>query len=159
MADPAKLMEMLHPMREPPLPDSVVPALVMLAAGCLGAAVLAGFAWRLYHHASGRRTSALRALAATRALNPADRLAAQAALLRRMAHVLGREEAMHEQGGAWLASLDHCFRTNFFSTGLGTAYGDALYRRGPAADVAALDRALAELFARLRPPSKRKAGG
>ena len=157
MADPVKLMEMLHPMREPPLPDSIVPAIVMLAVGCVTAALLASLAWRTRRQAGGLRASALAALAATRALAPPERLAAQAALLRRLSRALGGDGTARQQGGAWLENLDRVFRTDFFSKGPGAAYGDALYGRRPSADVEALDTSLAGLFAGMRPISRQTA--
>ena len=152
MADVAKLIEMMHPMREPPLPDSLVPALVVLALGCVAAAVVIAIVWRA-RRAGGLRASAAAALAASRALDPDERLAAQAALLRRIARAVAGESAARQHGAAWLESLDGCFKTDYFSKGEGRAYGDALYAHRPAADVEALDRALVALLSRLRPAS------
>jgi hypothetical protein len=157
MADPLKLVEMLHPMRPPPLPDSIVPGLVMLATGCLVAAASAGLAWHGRRRTSNLRASALSALAETRVLNPADRLAAQAAVLRWLAHALVGNSVARQQGGPWLASLDRCFRTDFFSAGAGTVYGDALYRPATAADIESLDRSLGTLFSRVRSAPRPKA--
>ncbi len=156
MVDSAKAIEMLHPMREPPLPDSFVPALVMLLGGCATAAVLIGLAWHARRRTRDLRAPAFAALAATRTLGSAERLAGQAALLRRLALAFGSAGAARLQGPAWLDSLDRCFTTDFFSRGAGAAFGDALYAPQPAADVEALDRSLAGLFAGMRRVARRR---
>ena len=152
MADVSHLLEMMHPMREPPLPASLAPFLVTLGLGCVAAAALFVVYWQALRRRSDLRRSAEAALSASRALAPPERLAAQANLLRRLVRVVAGESEARRQGAAWLESLDRAFATQFFTEGDGKAYGDALYApRLP--DVDALDQALAGLFRVLGRPS------
>ena len=160
MADVAQLLQGLHPMREPLPPTPVMPFLAMLSVGLAVAAV--GFvAWRLARRRrAGLRRSAELALAGTRGLDPAERMVAQARLLRRVVRASAGENAARAQGDGWLAALDRTFATTFFTTGAGRAYADGLYRRGEAGrstdQVDALDRSLAELIARLGTKNRAK---
>ncbi len=153
MPDVAQLLQSLHPMREPPPPAPVAPFLAMLAAGVAIAAI--GFvAWRqARRRRAGLRRSAELALAGTRGLDPAERMLAQARLLRRVVRASAGDGAARAQGDTWLAALDRTFATTFFTTGAGRAYADELYRRGDAGrnkeHVEALDRSLAELIPHL----------
>ena len=148
MADPAAALDALRPLHLPEMAEGTAIMLAMAGAG-LVAALLAG-AWLLPRLAARHvlRRAALAGLAATRALAPAERIAAQAMLLRRLARTLGADAGA--QGEAWLATLDHLFATPFFTTGAGRAIADAPYRPVAAAEVAALDRGLQRLFAGLR---------
>ena len=149
MPDVGQLLQSLHPMREPPPPSPVAPFLLTLGVGVAVAAI--GFvAWRRARlRRAGLRRSAAQALAASRGLAPAERLAAQAHLLRRLVRARLGETAAAAQGEGWLAALDRAFATTFFTDGAGRAYADALYRRGGAGDVEALDRSLVGLIAHL----------
>lgn len=157
LADVAQLLQNLHAMREPPPPSPVAPFLLMLTAGVVLAA--AGFvAWRLAsRRRAGLERAATLALVATRGLAPAERVAAQARLLRRIVLLKKGESAARAQGGDWLATLDGTFATRFFTEGAGRAYAEALYRRDigqSAVEVEALDRSLADIIHRMG-PSKR----
>lgn len=147
MDEAAALLSSLRPFREPPPPASILPHLTMLLVGLvLGALV----ALLVRHYRAARRPirrAALAALVATRGLEETDRVAAQAMLLRRLAARLG--EPTRQQGEAWLHTLDTTFSTRFFSAGEGRAYGEALYRPGPAPEVERLDAALTGLIDRL----------
>ena len=151
MADVAQLLQTMHPMREPPPPAPIVPYLVMLAVGILGAALAFVVIRQAGHARAGLRRSAEAALAGSRQLLPAERLAAQARLLRRIVRTVAGDGAARAQDGAWLGVLDRTFATTFFASGDGRVYGDALYRRGAEADVEALDQALSGFIAALRP--------
>ncbi len=155
MADVARMLELMHPMREPPPPSPVAPFLVMALLGCAAAVLALALVWQAWRRGAGLRRSALAALAASRALVPDERFAAQAGLLRRLARRLGGEAAARLHGQAWLERLDAMFGTRFFTQGEGQAYGDALYARQCVSDVDALDRSLARLIANL--PSRRPA--
>jgi hypothetical protein len=147
MGDPSDLLQQLRPLRAPP-PDGAAEILVMALLGCVAAAV-ATSAW-LFWRARRRplRRAALSALAAARPHPAADRLAAQAKMLRDLVGALEGGVA-RLQGEAWLARLDALFATTLFSDGEGRAFGDALYR--PRADDPSetLDRALRKLLSRL----------
>lgn len=150
MADVIRLLDTMHPLREPPAPEAITPYLALLACGCAIALIVLIAAWRVRHHRSALRASAEAALAAARELAPAERLAAQANLLRRLVRTLVGDEAARAQGGAWLERLDRVFQTRFFTQGEGAAFGETLYRRTPALDVDALDRALVGLISKVR---------
>jgi hypothetical protein len=148
--DVAQLLQTLHPLREPPPPTPVLPYLAMLTVGVAAAASLLGIM-----RFAGRRQRELRlraeaALAAARRLPPADRLAAQAHLLRALVRSLHGDEEAKLGGGVWLQRLDHTFRTTFFSQGDGRAYGDDLYRRQGTVSAEKLDGALHRLIRRGR---------
>ena len=155
MADTGRLLELMHPMREPPQPAAVTPFLFTAGLGCLVALVAFALYWIALRRRAGLRRAAEAALAASRALAPPERLAAQAMVLRRLVrNVLGEGEA-RAQGPVWLQTLDRLFATRFFTQGEGKAYGDALYAPSTAPDVDALDRALAGMIAKL--PARRVA--
>lgn len=150
MADVSRLLETLHPMREPPPPPSILPFVVMVVLGCAAAAVL----FLVFREAKLRRARNLRrtaeaALAVSRPLVPAERLAAQALLLRRLVRRLRGDAEARRQGTPWLASLDETFDTRFFTEGEGRAFGEALYRSRVAPDVDELDRSLANLLVKM----------
>ncbi len=143
-----RMLEMMHPMREPPQPASLAPFALTLAVGCGAALVLLALYLRALHRRRDLRRAAEVELARTRALAPAERLAAQASLLRRLVRRVAGEAEARRQGTTWLESLDRVFATRFFTQGAGAAYGDALYARR-AVDVDALDAALSGMFAKL----------
>lgn len=152
MVDVARLLETMHPMREPPPPAPIAPYLVMLGLGCAAAGVLLFVAWQMRRRRMALRASAEAALAASRGLAPADRLAAQAHLLRRLARRLDGDAAARASGDDWLQRLDRIFDTRFFTDGAGAIFGDKLYRQPAGVDVDALDRSLSGLIAQLRRP-------
>lgn len=145
------LLETLHPLREPPAPDSIMPYLVVVLLGVVlaGAAVLVLIAAR---RRRGRIHAAAQAeLAAARGLSVPERLAVQAMVLRRVARQVGGEPTVKAQGAAWLERLDGIFATQFFTRGAGQVYGAGLYQRAAAVDdVDALDREVLRLIARVR---------
>ena len=149
MADVARLLETLHPLREPPAPAPIAPVLAMLAIGCVAAMLAFVVAWRVGRRRTAVRGAAAAALAASRALAPPERLAAQAGLLRRLVRGALGEPAAREQGEAWLRRLDQMFETRFFTEDAGVVFGDPLYRRPSDLDVEALDRSLLGFFAKM----------
>lgn len=147
MADPSSLFERLRPLHAP-ASDGIVEIVAMAFIGslCAAAMSLAFLSWRARRRPL-RRTS-LEALAASRALPPAERLAAQARMLRHVASALtGRTACLH--GEEWLARLDGIFATKLFSEGRGRAFGEELYRPHEDDPVEALDRELERLLARV----------
>ncbi len=152
MADTDRLLELMHPMREPPQPAAVTPFLFMVGVGCLAALAAFVLYWIALRRRAGLRRSAEAALAASRALAPPDRLAAQAMVLRRLVRSTVGDRDARAQGSVWLQTLDRLFATHFFTQGEGQAFGDALYARSIAVDVDALDRALGRLIATFSPP-------
>jgi len=147
MADPSSLFEQLRPLHAP-ASDGIVEIVVMAFIGSLSAAAmsLAFLSWRARRRPL--RRASLEALAASRALPPAERLAAQALMLRRAASALtGRTACLH--GEEWLACLDEIFATKLFSEGRGRAFGDNLYRPCEEVPSQALDRDLERLLARV----------
>jgi hypothetical protein len=147
MADPASAIARLRPPHPPP-PDATTEILLMaFAGGVLAIVVVSAISlFRARRHPLRRR--ALATLAATRALPDAERIAAQARLLRDVARACdaGAAELF---GDPWLTRLDALFATCFFTRGAGRAFGEALYRPGDA-PAAALDAGLARLLAGLK---------
>ncbi|WP_036296766.1 DUF4381 family protein [Methylosinus sp. PW1] len=147
MADPSDLLQQLRPLRAPP-PDGAADILLMALIGCGAGALLtlAILFWRARRRPL--RRAALSALASARALPAAERLAAQARMLRDLVGALEGGVA-HTHGDSWLTRLDAIFATTLFSEGEGRAFGDALYRPRVDDPSERLDRALQKLLSRL----------
>ncbi|MGO9674386.1 MAG: DUF4381 family protein [Methylocella sp.] len=149
MADPVALLDELRPLHNVASGvDGAAPIVAMTLLGCAAALILTFTLGPWLARRRALRREALENLAATRALPAPDRLAAQAAILRRLVRSVNGAAA-RERGDAWLDSLDLTFSTRFFSKEQGEAFGDALYRPVADLDVAALDAALERLFARI----------
>ncbi len=149
MADPAHLLAELRPLHNVAgAVDGAAPVVAMALLGCAAAIILSCTLGPWLSRRRALRRYALDNLAAARALPGEERLAAQAAILRRLVRTLNGAGA-RERGAAWLASLDSTFSTRFFSKERGEAFGDALYRRPADLDVDALDESLERLFARI----------
>ena len=149
MAEPVRSIEMLRPLQAPDMSEGLSLAAIMLA-GCILALALAAWLRPRWQRRHGVRRAALAALAASRALAPGERIAAQSMLLRRVLRTLGHGEAARGQGEAWLASLDAIFATPFFTQGAGQSLAGAQYRPARQAVAEALDEGLARVFAGLR---------
>jgi Domain of unknown function (DUF4381) len=96
------------------------------------------------------RRAILSALGAVRRMPAEVQLAEQALVLRRLARTLGGEAAATLRGDAWLAALDHWFRTDYFTCGEGRCFVDDLYRRGNSCNPDATLNRLENLARRLR---------
>jgi hypothetical protein len=163
MADPIRPLEALRDIHMPAGGDAAVPVVAMILVGCALAVALSLGLWPMFRRWRAVRRSALGALALTRVLEPAERLAAQAVLLRRLVRTIDGDAAARLQGRAWLDHLDRQFATRFFTEGAGRAFGEALYRplsgqdvdrdiidRGIIdRDIGALDASLARLIGRI----------
>jgi len=129
VSDTATLLATLADVREPPTPDTGLPWLILLNVA-LAIAWLVLLLWQRHRRRNAWRREALATVHALRDDDSPDGPAALATLLRQVArHRLG-DGVARLGGDDWLAALDRCFRTNWFSTGEGRAFGDALYRRG-----------------------------
>ena len=117
--DIGRVLEMMHPMREPPQPASLAPFAITLAIGCALTLVLLGLAIAARRRRADLRRAAVAELARTRALAPPERLAAQAALLRRLVRRVAGEAAARAQGPAWLERLDAVFADALLHAGGG----------------------------------------
>ncbi|MDN3626506.1 DUF4381 family protein [Methylobacterium isbiliense] len=131
----------LHP---PPDPGGLrLDVLAAIGLGLLLAAVtLLLRGWLARRRVSVRR-AALADLAASRGLDPAARLLAQARLVARLAATLGAE------GADPAAALDRLLATDFFTAGPGRALTRDLYAR-TVPDTEAIDAGLVRLLARVR---------
>jgi hypothetical protein len=150
MVDPAQVLSALRPLHHAAAPGDLLSSMAAMSLlGCAAAVSLSYFSrpWLMRRHAL--RRSALNDLAAARRLPPNERIAAQAAILRRVVAALDGSAAGRQRESLWLARLDLIFSTQFFSAGEGRAFGDALYQPMTNADVKALDKALADFFARI----------
>ena len=124
----------------------------IVAAAALGllAALLVGLVRHLRSRTRATvRRAALHALAATRGLEPGERLVAQARLLRRLARTLRGDDVAQAEGADWAVRLDALLRTDFFTRGAGRVLADGLYRR-QAPDLDAIEAELARLIGRIR---------
>lgn len=149
MADPGQILEGLRKIHPPAGADSASPALLMTLTGsALSIALCAAF-WSKFRRWREVRRATLEALAAARHLPPGERLAAQAAVLRRLIRTLCGDGPARQQGRDWLACLDSAFSTRFFTEARGQIFGEALYRPLSGQDVDALDHSLRRLFARI----------
>jgi hypothetical protein len=151
MVDPARALDGLRDIHWPVAADAAGPVVTMILIGCLLAGGLSAGLWPLLRRWRAVRRSALAALAASRSLDPPERLAAQAVLLRRLVRTIDGDAAGRLQGRDWLERLDRLFATRFFTEGAGSGFGEALYRppsgEDPDRHIDALDASLARLFA------------
>ena len=129
MNDIAPLVSRLHGMRlpEPPAPDYAGLALAILTVLVVTGILAAGVVWfRQRLPASHHEALALLERAAT-IVQPAERLTQYATILRRLVLIRSDPKAAASHGVEWLTLLDFHFKTEFFRTGAGHAFGDALY--------------------------------
>ncbi len=96
------------------------------------------------------RNAALQALAASRSLEPGERLLAQAHLLQALAAKLQPATPAGEGRLHWSAILEQKLRTDFFSIGAGTALCSGLYSPDSKADPDRLEQELRLLLRRVR---------
>jgi hypothetical protein len=148
MADPALMLATLRDIHWP-AGSGGAPLFVTMLIGSTLAVALSVALWPKMRRWRAVRRSALAALSLTRGLDPAERLGAQAVLLRRLVRTIAGEDAARRQGADWLECLDRLFATRFFTEGEGRTFGEALYQPLSDQDVDALDAALARLFARI----------
>lgn len=132
MATAPDPLDALRPLRLPPAPESSLVETLALAtavgvAAALGLVLLVA-AWRTFAAWRAPRREALAALARAALLPPAERLAAEARLLRAYAARIAGAEAARLQGTDWLRRLDATFATTFFTAADGRMFGEWLYR-------------------------------
>ncbi len=149
MTDQAEALSGLRPINPAVDAGGVTALIAMALIGCACALALALLFRVMARRCRAIRRSALAELATSRSLQPDERLAAQAALLRRVIRTVEGDAPARLRDKDWLACLDRTFGTSFFTGGGGRAYGEALYRPSSSRDVEALDHALAGFFARL----------
>lgn len=148
MADTAEILTELRDLRVPeptglgPLADTAAAFSLGLAAALVVALLLRAVASR----PPSRRQAALAELAQTRRLAPAERLMAQATILKRVAAELGTDG-----GGEWPAALDRQLGSDFFSAGPGVGLRQCIYRRDTSSvDPDLIEREVARLLRRMR---------
>ncbi|MFU8816633.1 MAG: DUF4381 domain-containing protein [Pseudomonadales bacterium] len=73
---------------------------------------------------------------------------------RLLIHGLGDDQARRANGEAWLALLDRHADEPAFTSGPGSALGDARFRPDVTADTAAVHQAISRLLARIQPRDK-----
>lgn len=150
-AEAPATLDQLRALHLPGGATGLVPGEVLLAL-ILGfsAALLVGLLRFLIGRARASvRRAALADLAASRSLDPPERILAQARLLRRLVRTVNGDEAASAQGRDWAARLDGLMRTDFFTAGAGRVLVDGLYRRD-VPDPARLDAELTRLIGRLK---------
>ena len=146
--DPLAGLRALH---LPPQPSSFWSDLGFAAAAGLAVALVLALVIRLVVRPKrSLRASALDAFAQASALPPADRRAAQAAILRRVVRTVAGDEAARATGQTWAETLDRTFATDLFTARSGRVFADGLYARpGAGQDDPELDRELGALLAKL----------
>lgn len=146
-------LDLLRPVRWPETVPVVDAGSVLEAgmAGAVAALVVVGtLVAARRRRIPGPRREALQRLRAARSLPPAERLAAEAALVRHYAgRVKGGAVAM-SQGEDWLRALDELFGTTAFTAGDGRLLADGLYRPGGAPEDNRVGRLLEDLLTRQR---------
>jgi len=149
VADATQLLKDLRPLHMASSVDDVTPLLVMSLLGCAAALVLYFFLAPWIKRRRLLRTSALDRLARARTLPAAERLAAQASILRSLVKALNGNMAAHARGAEWLTCLDTTFSTHYFSSGQGQVFSDPLYQPAVSFDIEAIDKVLAGFFRRI----------
>lgn len=148
----AESAEVLAQLRDLHLPElSEVGILADWAAGAsLGLLVSLLFLIllrRFVRRLPSRREAALKALAESKDLEPAERLLAQARILQTLAQELqpASSDAAH-----WSTVLEEYLKTDFFTAGPGKVFSEGLYRPALCADPEELERELLPLLKRVR---------
>lgn len=117
---------------EAPVSPSLWPLYLCLAV-C--AAALVVFAIRHYKRKRTWHRPALKKLKEIQRGSTAESLQQTAVLLKRIALTEGNREAIqHLNGERWLQYLDRFFNTDYFSSGNGRIFGNALYQPDAFAD-------------------------
>lgn len=149
IADSAEVLAQLRDLHLPELSEAGILADWAAGAslGLLVSLVVLLLLRRFVRRLPSQREAALKALAASRRLEPAERLLAQARILQTLALKLPPASS----GGAhWSAVLEGYLKTDFFSAGPGRAFREDLYRPASPADPEELERALLPLLKRVR---------
>lgn len=146
----ADVLEELRDIHLPSLSEGSVVA--DWAAGCalglLVAVLVMLLARAVVRRPASRRAAALADLTASRGLQPAERLLAQARILQQLALQLNLRPG--DSGEHWSIQLGHRLGSDFFASGQGAGMSEALYRPNSAIDPALLDQELLRLLKRLK---------
>lgn len=151
-ADSAEVLARLRDLHLPELPEVGILAdwAAGMSIGLLVSLVLLLLLRRFVRRLPSQREAALKALAACRTLEPAERLLAQARILQSLASKLQPASSGEMAGAHWSVVLEGYLKTDFFSAGPGKAFHEDLYRPVLPADPEALERALLPLLKRVR---------
>ncbi len=148
-ADSAETLARLRDLHPPEL--SEVSILADWAAGAslglLLSLALLMLLRRFVRRLPSRREAALKALAASRTLEPAERLLAQARILQTLAQDL---QPASSGAAHWHRVLEGYLKTDFFTAGSGKALSEDLYRPVSSADPDEIERELLPLLKRVR---------
>ena len=123
--DTAALLAQLRDIHLPPAPaePSVWPSVVAIL---LFASSLILFLLKRRHRTASWSDEAIKELDEIQNMHPDCAVHRTAALLKRI--VLTHDSSVrHQTGEQWLHSLDHFFRTDYFSRGNGRLFGHTLY--------------------------------
>ncbi len=148
----AESVEVLAQLRDLHLPElSEVSILADWAAGAslglLVSLLLLILLRRFVRRLPSRRETALKALAASKDLEPAERLLAQARILQTLAQDL---QPASSSTTHWSRILEGYLKTDFFTAGPGKALSEDLYRPVSPADPDEIERELLPLLKRVR---------
>lgn len=148
---PSDELDALRALRLPPGSAPFWSDVALAVALGLAFAVALAFAIRMLARPRlSLRAEAIKAFEAAATLPPADRRAAQAALLRRIVRSVEGEDAARTSGETWARTLDRVFRTDLFGARAGRVFAEGLYGRGAGSDDPALDAELGALLRGLR---------
>lgn len=152
MDQSAEVLAKLRDIRLPTLSDGSI--LADWAAGCalglLVAVLMILLARAVVRRPASRRAVALADLAASRELQPAERLLAQARILQNLALQFDIRPKAGATGDHWSVQLGRRLGTDFFTTGAGVGLSEALYRPDAGIDPDLLDRELERLLKRVK---------
>jgi hypothetical protein len=149
MADTADPLHALQAIRLPAVPASSLweqMAVALLAGVTMAIIIQLALAFRNRKKAESLEQSFIIAINEMENLPVDERLAAQAALIRRYVNVVAGTGAARKQGEDWLEELDNLFDTEFFRKGSGRVLLDGLYARQLPSNSAELGTALCELL-------------
>jgi len=136
------LLEQLRTVQQPPPPEGV-PFWLIAANLLVLLLIVALLVYRRHHNTHNWRRQLLKELHLASRQPAHEALASAATLLRKL--MLFRGYSVQSLSGEpWLIKLDSAFNTQWFSTGSGRVFGDALYQPGTAEKIH-IDSLLSEL--------------
>ncbi|WP_282607002.1 DUF4381 domain-containing protein [Pelagibius sp. Alg239-R121] len=151
-AETAKALSQLRDIHLPELSEAGILADWAAGAslGLLAAVFLTLLGGAVLRKLPSHRKNALVALTASRTLEPAERLLAQAKILQAIALQEDRKGDQNATDRHWSMTFEQRLPGHFFTAGAGMSLRDDLYRPEPRTDPEAIDREILRLLKRRR---------